>query len=223
MLIPFPSFEALLASYFQDLRVRNWSEATIDRRKHSLGRFIDWLVAHSIESLNEVSAEMISAYQRSLFHQGNLRTRAPLSFATQASYLSAVSHWCQWACLKKFLSFNPSIGIELPKEEKRLPASYLSADEAERKCVTIVAFIASLIPAGVVLHASCYFALGTGLITDNRPNVVWLCRTLDQVYFELIDSTCNKKASSRYLQLLSWSFDRGMNLKMMGNEDTHKR
>lgn len=132
MLIPFPSFEALLASYFQDLRVRNWSESTIDRRKHSLGRFIDWLVAHSIDSLAEVSFDMISAYQRSLFHQGNLRTRAPLSFATQASYLSAVSHWCQWACLKKFLSFNPSIGIELPKEEKRLPASYLSADEAER-------------------------------------------------------------------------------------------
>jgi hypothetical protein len=108
----------------------------------------------------------------------------------------------------------PSIGIVL---------SFKYNSSLLRKCVTIVAFIASLIPAGVVLHASCYFALGTGLITDNRPNVVWLCRTLDQVYFELIDSTCNKKASSRYLQLLSWSFDRGMNLKMMGNEDTHKR
>ena len=132
MSIPFPSFEALLASYFQDLRVRNWTETTIERRQHSVGRFIKWLRAHSIESLKEVSAEMVGAYQRSLYHQGNLRTREPLRFATQASYLSAVVHWCQWACVKKFLPFNPAASIELPKEEKRLPSSYLSEDEAER-------------------------------------------------------------------------------------------
>ena len=47
MSIPFPSFEALLASYFQDLPVRNWTETTIDRRQHSVGRFIKWLRAHT--------------------------------------------------------------------------------------------------------------------------------------------------------------------------------
>ncbi len=60
-----------------------------------------------------------------------MRTRKPLRFATQASYLTAVAHWCQWACLRKLLPFNPAVNIELPKEEKRLPASYLTHDEAE--------------------------------------------------------------------------------------------
>lgn len=132
MSIPFPSFEALRASYFHDLRIKNWTEMTIHRRHYSLGRFIAWLRAHSIESLAEVTAEMMAAYQRSLFHLGNLRTREPLRFATQASYLAAVTHWCQWACAKKFLTVNPASGIELPKEEKRLPSSYLSLVEVER-------------------------------------------------------------------------------------------
>ena len=132
MLIPIPSFEALRASYFNDLRVKNWSEQTIQRRHYSLGRFIAWLRARSIENLAEVTAEIINAYQRSLFHLGNLRTRESLRFATQASYLMAVSHWCKWAHNKKFLTVNPASGIELPKEEKRLPSSYLSLDEVGR-------------------------------------------------------------------------------------------
>lgn len=54
-----------------------------------------------------------------------------MSFTTQALYLSAVSHWCHWACVKKFLPFNPAIDLELPKEEHRLPANYLSENEVE--------------------------------------------------------------------------------------------
>ena len=42
-----------------------------------------------------------------------------------------MSHWCHWACVKKFLPFNPAIDLELPKEEHRLPANYLSEIEVE--------------------------------------------------------------------------------------------
>jgi integrase/recombinase XerD len=125
------SFSALLQAYFTDLRVKNWSDATINRRQYSLGRFTDWLTERSIDTLLEVTPEIISAYQRSLYHIGNLRSKKPLRSATQSSYLSAVSHWLQWACVKKFLPFNPAIDLELPKEEHRLPASYLSMTEAE--------------------------------------------------------------------------------------------
>ncbi len=132
MSIPFPSFEVLRDRYFNDLRLKNWFEATIVRRHNSLGRFVRWLRARSIDSFAEVTVDSVNAYQRSLFHLGNLRTRKPLRFATQSSYLTAVAHWCQWACLNKFLPFNPAVGIELPKEEKRLPSSYLSIVEVER-------------------------------------------------------------------------------------------
>ncbi|MFO0085973.1 MAG: tyrosine-type recombinase/integrase, partial [Pirellula sp.] len=42
-----------------------------------------------------------------------------------------MSHWCQWACVKKFLPFSPAIDLELPREEHRLPANYLSENEVE--------------------------------------------------------------------------------------------
>ena len=132
MPIPFPSFEALKTRYFNDLRVKNWSEQTIDRRDHSLGRFVRWLQSRSVESLAEVDADIVNAYQRNLFHSGNLRTREPLAFSTQASYLSAVAHWFKWACINKLLKIDPTASLELPKEEKRLPSSYLSIDEVER-------------------------------------------------------------------------------------------
>lgn len=129
---PFPSFEVLMQSYFTDLRVKNWSEQTISRRKHSLLRFTRWIQTRGCHSLQEVTPEIAEAYQRSLYHLGNLRTRKPLRFATQVSYLIAMTHWLQWACLKKLLPYNPAVNLDLPKEEKRLPAAYLTLDEVER-------------------------------------------------------------------------------------------
>jgi integrase/recombinase XerD len=125
------SYNALLQAYFTDLRVKNWSDATIDRREYSLGRFTNWLTERSIESILEITPEIVNAYQRSLYHIGNLRTKKPLRSATQSSYLCAVAHWLQWACLRKFLPFNPAMNMELPKEEHRLPVNYLSETEVE--------------------------------------------------------------------------------------------
>ncbi len=125
------SLASLMEAYFVDLRVKNWSEMTLNRRRYSLGRFIGWLSEREIHALEEISPEIVAAYQRSLYHVGNLRNRKPLRSATQASYLHAVAHWLQWACLKKHLSFNPAIDIELPKEEHRLPGNYLTQEEVE--------------------------------------------------------------------------------------------
>lgn len=122
---------ALLEAYFVALRVKNWSEATLERRSNSIGRFIAWLTAHEIHSLGEVTPEILQAYQRNLYHVGNLRTGKPLQAATRASYIHAVAHWFQWACLAKHLSFNPAHDIELPKAEYRLPASFLNLQEVE--------------------------------------------------------------------------------------------
>ncbi|XZE20558.1 site-specific integrase [Pirellulaceae bacterium SH449] len=70
------NFSVLLAAYFEDLRVKNWSEATIDRRQHSLNRFCLWLQDRSIERLDAVTPDLIAAYQRNLYTK---RTYAPRS------------------------------------------------------------------------------------------------------------------------------------------------
>ena len=120
-----------MEAYFVDLRVVNWTEATLERRKNSLGRFVRWITEREIHTLSEITPEILAAYQRSLLHIGNLRTRKPLQASTRASYVHAVSHWLQWACLGKHIPFNPAAGIELPKAEYRLPASFLSQSEVE--------------------------------------------------------------------------------------------
>lgn len=127
-----PSIPALLEAYYLDMRVKKWAKSTVQRRRDCLRRFVNWLQDRSIESVVEITPEILDAYQRSLYQVGNLRTRASLRRATQASYLTAIAHWLHWTAVKKYIPFNPAVGLELPKEEQRLPGNYLGIDEVER-------------------------------------------------------------------------------------------
>jgi integrase/recombinase XerD len=122
----------LLQRYFTDLRIDNWSPRTIDRRSFSIGRFIDWAAVRGIESVGEITVESLEAYRQSLFHHRNAKTGKPLSFSTQASYLAALKHWLLWLFEHQWLPEQLDHKIKLPKEEHRLPASYLSLEEVGR-------------------------------------------------------------------------------------------
>ena len=90
------TLESLLSRYFLSLQIANWSPRTIERRRYSLGRFVDWATERGAESHGDFTTELLEAYRRSLFHHRNARTNKPLKFATQASYLVAVKHWIGW-------------------------------------------------------------------------------------------------------------------------------
>jgi hypothetical protein len=126
-----PSFQALLRRYFQDLRADNWSPRTIDRRSYSLGRFLEWCDQRGIDAVTQITPQLMEAYRRSLFHYRNPSTGRPLKFATQASYLTALRHWCAWLVEQRWIATNPAADLRLPKEEHRLPSAYLTAEEVE--------------------------------------------------------------------------------------------
>ena len=126
------SMASLLEAYYLDLRVKNWSEGTISRRQYGLKRFVNWLADRSIDTFNEVTPEVIEAYQRSLYHIGNLRNRKPLRAATQASYLSTIVHLMRWLLKHQYIASNPTVELELPKEEFRLPVGFMNVEEVER-------------------------------------------------------------------------------------------
>jgi integrase/recombinase XerD len=126
-----PCPETLLSRYFVSLRMNNWSPTTIARRSHSIGKFIEWCSQRGIDTVDEISEPSMAAYRRHLFHYRNARSGKALKFCTQASYLCAVRHWLDWLCNENWIPSNPSNDLELPKEEHRLPASYLSLSEAE--------------------------------------------------------------------------------------------
>jgi integrase/recombinase XerD len=126
-----PKPETLLARYFVELRMKNWSQTTIDRRSYSIGMFLTWCRERGIDEVDEITEPSIEAFRRYLFHYRNARSGKTLKFCTQSSYLSAVRHWLDWLCNENWLRSNPAEQIELPKEEQRLPASHLTLSEVE--------------------------------------------------------------------------------------------
>ena len=131
MSVPIPAPEILLDRYFLELRLVNWSAETIDRRSFSIGTFISWFRERDIDSVTEITPEVIEAYRRKLYHHRNKRSGKPIKFCTQASYLSAIRHWLAWLRDEGWIKSNPADNVQLPKEERRLPSAYLTLDEIE--------------------------------------------------------------------------------------------
>lgn len=127
-----PAPELLKDQFLQWMRMRNCSERTIELWEVNLRRFNSWCAARGIECVTAVTPDLFAAYRRWLFHYRNPKTHAPLKFATQASYLTPVRRWFVWLTKENFLSRDVTAELELPKEERRLPAAVLTGDEVER-------------------------------------------------------------------------------------------
>jgi integrase/recombinase XerD len=111
--------------------MRNCSQRTVDGWRYILNRFIDWCDERGLDCLSQITAEHIAAYRRSLFHYRIPKTGAPLKFETQAHYLIPVRRWFAWLLESRFVEVDPTLGIELPKAEHRLPMSIMTADQVE--------------------------------------------------------------------------------------------
>ena len=170
-----PTLESLLSRYFLSLQIANWSPRTIERRRYSLGRFVDWAKERGVESHGDFTGELLEAYRRSLFHHRNARTNKPLKFATQASYLVAVKHWIGWLVEEGWLETNPAEKLQLPKEEHRLPSSYLTLDEVE----TLLGIVDLSTPSGLRDRAMLETLYSTGM---RRSELIAL--NLDDIDFD---------------------------------------
>ncbi len=122
---------AWLLRYLEALRVKNYSERTVENRESYLGFFIEWCEARSITRPQEVTKPVIDRYQRHLFHMRKENGK-PLTFSAQVCRLVPIRGFFKWLARQNVLLWNPASEIELPRQEKRLPKHVLSADEAER-------------------------------------------------------------------------------------------
>jgi len=127
-----PSLAQLREQYLVWMQMQNWTPRTIEQRRFVLGRFLDWAAARGVSEVGQFTPQLLAAYRRWLFHYRNAKTARPLTFATQASYLSAVGRWCAWLAQEKFLDEDVSLQLELPQAEQRLPADVLTAEQVER-------------------------------------------------------------------------------------------
>lgn len=170
-----PTLESLLSRYFLSLQIANWSPRTIERRRYSLGRFVDWAKERGAASHGDFTPELLEAYRRSLFHHRSARTDKPLKFATQASYLVAVKHWLGWLVEEGWFETNRAEKLQLPKEEYRLPSSYLTLDEVE----TLLGTVDLTTPSGLRDRAILETLYSTGM---RRSELIAL--NLDDIDFE---------------------------------------
>jgi integrase/recombinase XerD len=121
---------AWMQRYLEWLRVKNYSERTVENRHLYLGYFIAWCAERGIARPVEVTRPILERYQRMLFHYRKPSGK-PLSFRSQHSRLVPVRAYFKWLTRQNVLLANPASELELPRLEKRLPKHVLTAAEAE--------------------------------------------------------------------------------------------
>jgi len=120
----------LLDHFLEWLRIRNFSEHTVDHRRTYLGYFINWAEERGIVRPADVTKPILERFQRWLFHYRQ-RNGKPLSFRTQTHYLTSLRAWFKWLARQNHILYNPASELELPKLEHRLPKFVLTATEAD--------------------------------------------------------------------------------------------
>ena len=74
--------------YLEALKVRNYSERTVESRYFYLEHFARWCADRGVEQPRQVTHAIAERYQRHLFHKRQKNGR-PLSFQTQHAQLIA--------------------------------------------------------------------------------------------------------------------------------------
>jgi integrase/recombinase XerD len=122
---------AWAARYLEALRVRNYSERTVETRAPALGAFVRWCEERSILRPADVTRPIVERYARHLYHHRKSNGQ-PLSFGSQSTRLAAVKGYFKWLARQNVLLWNPASELELPRPERRLPRFVLTVAETER-------------------------------------------------------------------------------------------
>lgn len=125
------STAALLALYFDWLRVHNYSDLTVLSRDKSLRRFMEWAQDRGILRPTDVTRPILERYQRHL-HLYRQRNGEPLSVRSQVAHLAALRAWFKWLSRERRVAANPASDLIMPRREFRLPGHVLSPKEVER-------------------------------------------------------------------------------------------
>jgi integrase/recombinase XerD len=121
----------MVAEHLDHLTVRGYSSSTVADRSTHLARFAGWATDRGLTGPAQVTLSVLETYQRHLFHLRKTSGQ-PLSFRTQSQRLIPLKTFFAWAARTHRIAANPASELVLPKQEQRLPADVLTADEAEQ-------------------------------------------------------------------------------------------
>lgn len=124
----------LLKEHLEWLLINNYAEDTAEQARWSIADFIRWAEQRGIEHPMEVTRPILESYQRYLYYYRRANGQ-PLTFRTQFARLSPVRRWFRWLVRNNHILHNPASDLDLPRIEKRIPRTILTADEVERVMV----------------------------------------------------------------------------------------
>jgi integrase/recombinase XerD len=125
------SFEVLIARYLEWRDVHNYSQlarGTCESVMRSFGR---WAEERGMTRPADVTRGAVERYQRWLFHYRREDGR-PLAVSTQRGQLVYVRSFFRWLAKERYLLYDPTSGVELPREPPRLPVDSFSLAEVEQ-------------------------------------------------------------------------------------------
>ena len=114
------------------LKTINYADLTIAKYDYNLRHFIFWCDTRGLVRPTEITQAILERYQRAVSQIVKPNTNQTIAFITQMHYLVPVRQFFRWLAKTHRILFNPAAEIELPRRERRLPKSVLSASEAEQ-------------------------------------------------------------------------------------------
>ena len=124
-------FAALRNRYLEYLKIRNYSERTIDNRRGYLNAFMIWCEERGLFRPEQITRQILELYQRYLYLYRDARTGKKLSFRTQGVRLAQLRGFFSWLCKRDLLPANPASDLDLPRPEQRLPQYILNPHDVE--------------------------------------------------------------------------------------------
>jgi integrase/recombinase XerD len=127
--------QSALARYVEHLGCRGHRAKGIETCRYNVSLFIAWAYERGVTHPAQVSQAILQRYQRHLYHyrkQAGWGEGEPLSVATQASRLTALRGYFRWLTRQGELPANPAAELELPRQNKRLPRTVLTHEQAQQ-------------------------------------------------------------------------------------------
>ncbi|TKV13883.1 site-specific tyrosine recombinase XerC [Citrobacter sp. wls619] len=115
-------------AWLAHLEAQGYSPRSTEGYRERVLPFITWCEERGLMYAPQVSLAVLEAYQRHLrsYRKADGNT---LAVGGQLNRLSAVRNFWRWLLKRHIILYNPAEQLELPKEEKRLPAQVFSEQE----------------------------------------------------------------------------------------------
>jgi integrase/recombinase XerD len=121
-----------MSRFAEHMNERNWSWRTVAAYTSALRRFFDFLASQEVQSVTDISRDVIVEFRQYLRHVMCRRTASSLKMQTQSINLCAVKAFCRFLAGEQYVLIDPAVTVELPKVPDVLPRVILSEADMTR-------------------------------------------------------------------------------------------